>query len=71
MNDDDKRLFVESIAAMRELKAELREFKEHSLERIKRLEGNEMKRHQLIVSTLSVVIAAGALIVALVKTVNG
>jgi hypothetical protein len=71
VNDDDKRLFVESIAAMRELKAELHEFKEHSLERIKRLEGNEARRHQLIVSTLSVVIAAGALIVALIKTVNG
>lgn len=71
MSDEDRRLFVESIAAMRELKAELREFKEHILERIKRLERNETKRHQTVVSTLSVVIAAGALIVALIKTVSG
>jgi hypothetical protein len=62
MNDDDRRLFVESIAEMRGLKGELREFKEHVIGRIKRLECNEGKRGQFTVSILSVLIAAGVLL---------
>jgi hypothetical protein len=63
MTDDDRRLFTESIACMRELKGELREFKEHVLGRIKRLEHNEGKRNQTALSTVSVIIAACALLV--------
>jgi hypothetical protein len=63
MNDDDRVLFTESIACMRELKGELREFKEHVLGRIKRLESNEGKRGQTTLSTISVLIAGIALLV--------
>ena len=62
MNDDDRRLFVDSIAEMRGLKSELREFKEHVTGRIARLERNEGKRFQGTVSILSVVISACVLL---------
>jgi hypothetical protein len=62
MNDDDRRLFIESIAEMRELKGELREFKKHVTGRIVRLESNEGRRGQFTVSVLSVLIAAGVLL---------
>jgi hypothetical protein len=47
---------------MRELKGELREFKIHIVDRIKRLERNEGKRAQFIISLVSVVIAGLALL---------
>ena len=63
MNDDDRRLFVDSIAEMRGLKSELREFKEHVIGRLARLERNEGKRGQFTVSVLGVLIAAGVLLI--------
>jgi hypothetical protein len=63
MNDEDRRLFTESIAEMRGLKGELKEFKLHILDRIKRLEINEGKRGQSTLATISVIIAAGALLI--------
>jgi hypothetical protein len=65
MDDDDRRLFVDSIAEMRGLKAELREFKEHVMGRIVRLERNEGKRGQFTVSVLGVLIAAGVLLLSI------
>jgi hypothetical protein len=62
MNDEDRRLFTESILEMRGLKSELQEFKVHILDRIKRLEINEGKRNQTALSTISVIIAACALL---------
>jgi hypothetical protein len=70
MNDDDRMLFIESIAEMRELKGELREFKTHVLERIKRLERNEGKRGQSVLATISVIIAACALLIGWVTHFN-
>jgi hypothetical protein len=63
MNDEDRRLFTESIAEMRGLKGELKEFKVHILDRIKWLESNEGKRGQVTLSTISVIVAAVALLV--------
>jgi hypothetical protein len=70
MNDDDKRLFVESIAEMRELKGELKEFKEHVIGRIKRLECNEVKRGQITLATISVIIAAAALLLGIFTSIS-
>jgi hypothetical protein len=63
MNDEDRRLFTESIAEMRGLKGELKEFKVHILDRIKRLESNEAQRGQVTLSTISVIVAAVALLI--------
>jgi hypothetical protein len=62
MREEDRRLFIESIAEMRELKGELKEFKEHIVGRIERLESNEGTRFQRYVTVVSVIIAAAAFI---------
>ena len=61
MSDDDKRLFIESIATMRELKGELREFKLHVIGRVEKLEKKESDRSKERLSVFSVLIAFTAL----------
>jgi hypothetical protein len=71
MTDEDRRLFTESIAEMRGLKGELKEFKVHILDRIKRLESNEGKRGQVTLSTISVIVAAAALLAGWISKLFG
>jgi hypothetical protein len=66
MNDEDRRLFIESIAEMRELKGEMREFKEHFKNRVEKLEKKEGERNRDLKSTLSLLIASGALLVSII-----
>ena len=66
MNDEDKRLFVESIAEMRELKGELREFKIHLVGRVERLEKKEGERSKEHISIVSILIAGAALAVSII-----
>jgi hypothetical protein len=66
MNDEDKRLFIESIAEMRELKGELREFKIHVIGRVEKLEVKETERSKERISILSVIIASAALAVSII-----
>jgi nitrogenase molybdenum-iron protein alpha/beta subunit len=66
MNDEDRRLFIESIAEMKELKGEMREFKEHVIERVKRLERKEAERGRERLSVMSVLISAAALAVSVI-----
>jgi hypothetical protein len=61
MTSEDRILLTDIVAEMRELKGELREFKLHTLDRIKRLEGNERRHWQTVLTVVSVIIAAGAL----------
>jgi hypothetical protein len=41
MTNDDRRLIVETLAEMKELKGEMREFKEHVIGRVSTLEKKE------------------------------
>jgi hypothetical protein len=66
MSDDDRRLFVESIAEMRELRGEMREFKEHVMGRVERLEKKDGERNRDVKSTVSLLIASGALVVSII-----
>ena len=66
MNDEDKRLFIESIAEMRELKGELREFKIHLVGRVEKLEKKEMERSKERISVISILISGAALAVAII-----
>jgi hypothetical protein len=66
MTDEDKRLFIESIAEMRELKGELREFKIHVIGRVEKLEKMESERSKERISVLSILISAAALAVAII-----
>jgi hypothetical protein len=62
MTNEDRRLLVENIAEMRELKGELKEFKGHVLGRVEKLENNEGKRRRERSATISILIASGALL---------
>jgi hypothetical protein len=61
MSSEDRALFVESIAEMRELKGELREFKIHVTERFQRLEKNEGQKHKDNFTIAALLISAGML----------
>jgi hypothetical protein len=66
MTNEDRRLIVETLGEMRELKGELKEFKEHVIGRVQRLEKKEGERGKERISILSVVIASAALAVSII-----
>jgi hypothetical protein len=62
MTNEDRRLLVETLAEMRELKGEMKEFKEHVVGRIERLEKKEGQLSRERLSVISILIALGALV---------
>jgi hypothetical protein len=66
MNDEDRRILIEGIAEMRELKGEMREFKEHVIGRVNRLEKNEGENAKRTASVLSLAISGAALAVSVI-----
>ena len=66
MTDEDRRLFIESIAEMRELKGELREFKIHVIGRVEKLEKKESERGKERISVISILISGAALAVSVI-----
>ena len=65
MTNDDRRLIVETLGEMRELKGEMKEFKEHVIGRVQNLEKKEGERSKERISVLSVIIASAALAVSI------
>jgi uncharacterized membrane protein (DUF106 family) len=66
MTSEDRRLIVETLGEMRELKGEMKEFKENVIERVQRLEKKESERGKLRLSFFSVLIASAALAVTII-----
>ena len=66
MHIEDRRLFIETISEMKELKGEMKEFREHVIGRVERLEKKEGERSKERISTLSILISAAALAVAII-----
>jgi len=66
MNNDDRILIIETLAEMRELKGEMREFKEHVIGRVEKLEKKEGERSKERMSLISVLIASAALAVSII-----
>jgi nitrogenase molybdenum-iron protein alpha/beta subunit len=66
MNNDDRRLIVETLAEMKELKGEMKEFKEHVIERVQRLEKKEAERGKERLAVVSVLISSAALAVSII-----
>jgi hypothetical protein len=62
MTNDDRRLIVETLAEMKELKGEMKEFKEHVIERVQRLEKKDSERGKERLTVFSLLIALGALV---------
>ena len=61
MTSQDRKLIVEALGEMRQLKGEMKEFKEHVIGRVQRLEKKEGERSKERISFLSLVIATAAL----------
>jgi nitrogenase molybdenum-iron protein alpha/beta subunit len=66
MTNDDRRLIVETLGEMRELKGEMKEFKEHVIERVQRLEKKEAERGRERLAAISVLISSAALAVSVI-----
>ena len=66
MTSDERRLIVETLGEMRELKGEMREFKEHVIGRVHNLEKKEGERSKERISVFSILISAAALAVAII-----
>ena len=66
MTNDDRHLIVETLGEMRELKGEIREFKEHVIGRVQSLEKKEGERSKERVSVVSVIVASAALAVSII-----
>jgi hypothetical protein len=66
MTNDERRLIVETLGEMRQLKGEMREFKEHVINRVESLEKKETERSKERISVLSVIIASAALAVSII-----
>jgi len=63
MTNDDRRLIVETLGEMRELKGEMREFKENVIGRVSRLEKKEGERNKERLSVFSIILAFTAVVV--------
>jgi hypothetical protein len=66
MTNDDRRLIVETLAEMKELKGEMKEFKEHVIERVQRLEKKEAEQGKERLAVVSVLISSAALAVSVI-----
>jgi hypothetical protein len=66
MTNEDRRLIVETLGEMRELKGEMKEFKEHVIERVRRLEKKEAERGKERLAVVSVLISSAALAVSVI-----
>ena len=66
INNDDRRLIVETLGEMRQLKGEMKEFREHVIGRVERLEKKEAERSKERSSVVSILISAAALTVAII-----
>ena len=66
MTIGDRRLIVETLGEMRELKGEMKEFREHVIGRVEKLEKKEGERGKERLSLFSVMIAVAALAVSII-----
>ena len=66
MSDDERRLIVEAIAEIKELKGEMREFKEHVIGRVDKLEKKEVERSKERLSVISILVSSAALAVSII-----
>ena len=66
MNNEDRKLLVETLAEMRELKGEMKEFKEHVIGRVEKLEKKEAERGKEKMTVISVLISGMALAVSII-----
>jgi len=57
MTNEDRKLLVETLAEMKELKGEMKEFKEHVIGRVVKLENKEAARNRERVAVIGAIVA--------------
>ena len=66
MTNNDRHLIVETLGEMRQLKGEMKEFREHVIGRVEKLERKEAERGKERISVISILIAGAALAVSII-----
>ncbi len=66
MNSDDRRLIVETLSEMKELKGEMREFKTHVIGRVEKLEKKDAEQSKERISIISILISGTALLISII-----
>ncbi len=66
MSNEDRRLIVETLSEMKELKGEMREFKKHVVDRVEKLEKKDAERSKERISVISILISGTALLVSII-----
>jgi hypothetical protein len=66
MTSNDRHLIVETLGEMRQLKGEMKEFREHVMGRVEKLERKEAERGKERISVISILIAGAALAVSII-----
>jgi hypothetical protein len=66
MTNGDRRLMVETLAEIKELKGEMREFKVNVIDRVEKLENKDGERSKERLSVFSILIAGAALVVTII-----
>jgi L-lactate utilization protein LutB len=66
MTNEDRQLIVETLGEMRELKGQMKEFKEHVIGRVEKLEKKEGERSKERISIISILISGAALAVSII-----
>jgi hypothetical protein len=66
VTNEDRLLIVETLGEMKELKGEMREFKEHVIERVQRLEKKDAERSKERLTVISLLISSAALAVSVI-----
>jgi len=66
MTNEDRQLIVETLGEMRELKGQMKEFKEHVIGRVEKLEKKEGERSKERISVISILISGAALAISII-----
>jgi hypothetical protein len=66
MDSEERKLMVDTLGEMRELRGAMREFKTHVIGRVEKLEKKEGERGKMRTSVFSVIIATCALAVSVI-----
>jgi hypothetical protein len=66
MTNEDRQMIVETLGEMRELKGQMKEFKEHVIGRVEKLEKKDGERSKERISVISILISGAALAVSII-----
>ena len=66
VTNEERRLIIETLGEMRQLKGEMKEFRGHVISRVEKLEKKEAERSKEHISIVSILIAGAALAVSII-----